>query len=571
LLRSQGGPLGSFAATSSSVQNALGSLSSDPRTQNRAISQLAEQAMKTGKDFTEAGANLQKLSDSVGGSSTVMGQLALAAKNVISRMQAFQMPTLSRAQQLGVVVGQYRAARNANPDSTDYQKNVDAAQDAYEQQKESERQNLIQIYSTLRSYQNQMHDSWVDYNTSVQRSNDSFHRQQLYSEQDFDRQMYRARRDFNRNLANQARTSAQSIYDPYQRQYSKPTASAGTLIENLGVENDMLRRQKKELDALHKMGLSTEAIQTLSLADPNNSQQLDRLFLDARSDPSIIMTLNAQTAKRIRLTRRLTQNDFNLQFKQANQNFTQGLKDAQADYDRARDRAAKSQDIALGEMSQDYNKMVRRSGRDLKEAMTELSGDFGDWYARVMGLTQGTIAKYAPKAAKIIGDQLKKLKDEYPMLFDKNYKPPIVPPQPSHGANASNPGTRGDQDTTVDISHGVLVGSGGAIAVGHAAGGISLYPHLANVSERGPEAIIPLDNRGQRFMTGMYNAVASAVKQQSPMYGVSGGNTINKTYVDNSVSIAKVEVSAQNTQEFLNDMKRRQRLNRLTKPAHASI
>jgi TP901 family phage tail tape measure protein len=577
------GPLGGFASRSTTVQNALGTMSQDPGTQNRAIKQLADEAMKTSHGFVGAQAALQKLSDGVGGTGTVMGALAIAAKGVIARMQAFQMPSLSRAGQMGVAVRQYQAAANADPNSADYQKNLDAAQEAYEQQKESARQNLISIYNTLVSYQRQMHDSNEDYNTSVARSNKAFRQQQIYAEQDFGRQMYRVHRDYQRNLKNQAATAAQSIYDPYQRQYSKPTASGGTLLENLGVENDMLRRQKKELDALHKMGLSTEAIQTLSLADPNNSQQLDRLFLEAKSDPGLIIALNAQTARRVKLTKKLTQSDFNLQFAQANQNYTQGLKDAEKDYDRARGRARKAQSLALNQMAEDFSRAMRRSARDLKTSMTELSGDMGTWYSRVMRLTHGAIAKYAPQAADIIDKQLGKLAKKYPMLFDANYKPKPVEVHitttaaggPSYGPNAANPGTRGDQidqggTTTVDLST-VFGTPGSGVATGHAAGGISTYEHLARISERNqPEAIIPLDARGQRFMLGMYNAVASAVKHQSPMYGVGGATTVNKTFVDNSTNIAKVEVSAADTREFFAEMKRRQRLSRLTKPAHAT-
>lgn len=568
-LLQQQGPLGDFASRSRTVQNALGSLSGDPKTQNRAINQLADKALATTKDFTEAGAALQRLSDGVGGTDTVMGSLAIAAKGLISRMEAFQMPTLSRAGQLGVTVRDYQSAANATQ-GADYQKNLQAAEDAYQQQKESNRQNLISIYNTLVSYQRQMHDSWQDYNTSVTRSNDAFRRQEKYSQQDFDRQVFRARRDYTRNLRQQAQTSAQSIYDPYQRQYSKPTASAGTLTQNLRVENDMLRRQKKELDALHKMGLSTQAIQTLGLADPNNSQQLDRLFLEARNDPSILITLNAQTARRVKLTKALTQSDFNLQFQQANQNFTQGLKDAQKDYDRARDRARKAQDTALDQMATDFNRMIKRSGRDLNTAMTELSGDFGTWYGRVMRLTSGAVAKYAPQAAGVIDKQLTQLAQKYPMLFDQNWKPKPIPVVISYGANASNPGTRGDQGQGSGITFPSSDSSNPGTQRGHALGGISTRRHYAEISEKGPEAIIPLDQRGQRFMTGMYNAVAQAVRQQSPMYSTHGSTTINKTYVDHSLNIAKVEVSHTDTKAFLNDMKARQRLNRLTKPAHST-
>ena len=114
---------------------------------------------------------------------------------------------------------------------------------------------------------------------------------------------------------------------------------------------------------------------------------------------------------------------------------------------------------------------------------------------------------------------------------------------------------------------------GGGVVHAMATGGIAVDEHVTRIAEKVPEAVIPLDERGQRFMAGMYSAVARSVVLQLlagnrglPGRLESGSVTYQQDY--RTQYSGPITVQAADPRQFERQMAARARLAKLTAPAH---
>jgi hypothetical protein len=97
-------------------------------------------------------------------------------------------------------------------------------------------------------------------------------------------------------------------------------------------------------------------------------------------------------------------------------------------------------------------------------------------------------------------------------------------------------------------------------------GSIFTSPTQIGVGERGPEAVIPLNDRGGEFLTkAMMGADARGVGMHStPM---RGGLSVFNTHVDRSTNFTgPINVTANDPGELLNKLQARQRVMALSRP-----
>lgn len=215
-----------------------------------------------------------------------------------------------------------------------------------------------------------------DYNTQVFRSTRDFNTAMERGAADFYKTQMRANRDFNIQIARQVEDAAKDIYDPYARIQTKATWDAKNLLVNLREQNDALAKQKTQLDALRKMGLSSQVIDQLQLGKAENAQQVNNLTQDLGKDPSLVGQLNQTASDRAGLTGAMFFDDSNKELARAREDFQKSLADQAADYQtsvqRSRDDMAKS----LADQAADFNKTMTRSEDDFHTTLVRQNEDY---------------------------------------------------------------------------------------------------------------------------------------------------------------------------------------------------
>jgi TP901 family phage tail tape measure protein len=579
------GSLGRFAAHDKTVQAAYNT-PADPALQYQAMMRLygAAGGNDPRKSTDQVVAAFDKLQGAIGDTSDQLYVMARAASQFASERQSAALPYLSREQNLGAAAGNYAEKFRANalsPTSDSYP-DLQKARQAYDEQEQSYQAYTIQVAQQAKAFGVQMTRAQESNQLQRKRSARDFHIQMLQGEEDYNKQTYRAQRDHAIQQTHAVQTTAQTIYNPYGRVQSAYTSDANTLIGNMGDQNMRLKLQKQELDALSKMGLSDQAIQTLQLASPDNAQQLDRLLMDARSDPSVIVQLNASVGKRVQLTRSLTQNRYNLQFAQTNQDFTRGLSDAAKDYNTQRERAVSAQQRSLGDMAKDFNTMTTQAAQDITTSMTQLYGSYADNSLRAMQAISDNIASRAPKLAKTLTTEIinaTKSVNAAAMQTMLASQVGVVGYGPKHQVGSYNAHGkfvpyRGYMNANEAAHLPNLINPGSVAAIGHATGGISTRAHVANISEGNKaEAIIPLDQRGLAYMTQWTNQVTmtllrTMMGRTNPLPGRgTGGGGDSYTRIDQSTRFTgDITVQAQDPTEMQRKLDQKKRLDALSNP-----
>lgn len=472
------------------------------------------------------------------------------------------------------------------------------------QSERAQQDEQTQMYRSQLAYQIQSAQATQDYNRQVQRTNLSYQIQTTQSQQDYLIQRNRTQRDYDVQLKNEAQTAAQTVYNPFQQIQSQYTIDAASLAYNLQNQNNSLIKQQQELQQAQGLGLSVQSIQELSLADPSNAQQLDSLVQSLMQDPKLAATINTEIAQRLKATTSLTQSQFALQFVQSQVQFQTQLKDTQQDFQTAENRAAQAQALtlsqmaqdfatsqnrtaaaqalAMSQMGQDYSLMVNRAAQDLGTAMTQLYGGFGAAYTRVMSQINSAIKAGTPNLGPIL-QQLqtaKSLVSGFGATVQQEIDQGVGLAQQANqvvGKAANGQiGYYGSNGQFIRVTNGqeikeITIGNGGQLPriyspiTGLAQGGIGTgsQPLTNTWAEAGPEAMIPLNARGEQFMGGMIaKSLANGIVR-------AGGAAMSSqtTYADYSTNYSgPISVAADDPRAMERQLAARKRVQRLTNP-----
>lgn len=476
------GPLGAWALHSKDIQ-ASAQAPEDVGKANKAMTDFAQQALKVGGNFGGAIEMLQKVKAGIQDSTNATYQAADAAQQWVASLQQGAMgQSMSRGQQGAMLAGNLtRAARNLDNGAPDSMGKFQSAQGAMQSYTADQNQYLIQMKQQADAYGLQMRRSREDEQVQTQRSRDAFDLQMLNSDADHRTQRARAYRDFNKQMARMAEDEAKAIYNPFQRVQPKFTADANTVLQNLQDQNGRIKNQSKELGEARRLGLSKQAIKQLDLANPENAQQLDNIVQTLRNNPQVAAAINAQIAERVKVTAKLAKSTYSETYTRAVDDFRQGLKDTQDDYDLARQRAVDAQAKAMGYMRDDYKKMIRRSGEDLNTAMTEINTNFGQSYGGAFKSIVDNVLKFAPIAGKTMLANLKGL-DPY-IKFASTYGGLLLTP----GAVGNSPLT----PNTLGLNNKNQIGEYDAKGKWHPYKGYVSPSQAAGLTHVFPPAVMP--------------------------------------------------------------------------------
>ena len=254
------------------------------------------------------------------------------------------------------------------------------AQNAARQQRAGDLASIRDYYkqyaTMLMQFQIQTTRAEADFTLQRRRAKDDFYRQQGYAEKDFYRQRLWAQEDFNTQMARSAEEASKTVYNPWQRVYSQLTAGAATLRDNLAEQNDELSKQVSNLNKAHKLGLSEEAIRSLDLTNPQNAQQLDAIIADMIANPAFVKQINAQAAKRLALTKALTQNNDNSSYANAVADFKKSQTRNDLLFHQSMSRAQSEFNLTMTRMANDHKTAMDRAAEDLSNYNKVATGDF---------------------------------------------------------------------------------------------------------------------------------------------------------------------------------------------------
>ena len=369
-----------------------------------------------------------------------------------------------------------QAALKANPSET-AENDVLAAQGEVQQNYTDQISYMQSYLKSVKALHKQMGDAEVDYqesvsyaqqdyNTSRRQSQEQFDKQMKYSAQDYHTSMYqmaqdyhtsmeRSDRDYNKSreramvdhgvaMARHAEDAAKSMYDPFKRISLEQTWSGGGLATNLKQQSEAFAKQVKDLDKLRKSGVSQGVIDQLGLNDPGKAQQLSRLLRDIKAPggKSIVGDLNRNVSSRVDSAEKLfgakndlgtrrSEEDYNKSLKRMAEDRQTWLEDAEADYKKARGRAATAFDRAmtraqegydtsmrymedaqaraLERMSAAHKKQISRTQRDFEDSFEVITSNYED----LIDATSTAMEKGPVKWNKIVREGMKDMKDTF--------------------------------------------------------------------------------------------------------------------------------------------------------------
>jgi hypothetical protein len=248
------------------------------------------------------------------------------------------------------------------------------------------------------SYQRQVVNTTYSYNLSAARAQQDFNTQQTNAQADYDLSRHNevrdfnismarneadylltrtnAIRDFNINVARMVQQSAANLYDPYTRIQTKATWDIQNLMSNMAQQSQALVKQKAQLDALRKEGVTQQVIDELKLGDVSNAQQVNQMVSDLAGSPSAVKALNAQGATTYAAAGAMTTDASNVAYVQSTQDFNKQMKDAAIAQATATKRA--QQDLAKGLSDQlvAFNISISRSTVAYDLSVTRGQADF---------------------------------------------------------------------------------------------------------------------------------------------------------------------------------------------------
>ena len=447
-----------------------------------------------------------------------------------------------------------------------------------------------------------------DFNISISQSNEDFNKARL-----------RAVRDFNISMKRQIEDSANTLFDPYKRIATQPVWDTQTLISNMKEQNDQVRAQLANLQSARSSGLSDSVISMLGLNDPNNAQQLATMVGALANDPALAAALNASAGTRKTLAEQLLGDPSNLNVQRQKEDLAKGLADMAKDFETNQERSwsgfkrgqadayadfgknqlRQSADFQsqMDRMAQDYDTAVKRMAESTSLAVQRANEDFGiavaraqtsydllvkragEDLARADQIITGTLAQLTEALNKTLTGQF----GAYQNLTQNGMKGWLGVLQAYAGqwhdiVNGLSTGINVDMTTTTKPGGGANTTSFGNKR--YAEGTIVQAPgsgHHAILGEQGPELVLPLDQRGARYLLDVLNRLgpgprpqssaleARAVADATSRVGLHGADTDRRTaaaastvvydqsvhHTYSGVTIEHVEMAATDPMDFV--------------------
>lgn len=394
-----------------------------------------------------------------------------------------------------------------------------------------------------------------DFNLQNKYAYEDFYRGQSHASADFLRARNNQQADYDTQLKRQIEDAAKTMYDPYSRVQAEYTTDTETMIANLKDQHDEMANQIKNLAKAKKLGLSQSSIDLLSLADPSKAQQLDRMMDDFKDDPTLINKLNKQSKGRLKDTKGLVQNDANQSWRRQEEDRKKSLQRSQQEFDISMKRSANSFERSMDRSNSAMAKSIDRSKEDFVRMYDEVTGLSKKNYKHAMNwLTE----KLGPAMSSNLVKQMQGTADQIKGIFSDYLPPGFI----------LKDGKLVQSETEATLVPGATNKEPSRNKKNNADGSIAMKSTLTSIAEAGPEAVIPLNSRGEQFMAGMMKrATAEVVKgmitsgHRSP---VTGSGHTNITANTSNFHVEKIV--AQDPNEMARKLKEKERVQALRRP-----
>jgi len=380
--------------------------------QQIAMKELAASAMATSKGFSGAVSSLQDFKAAVGDVNDPLYQLAANAQAVVMQRQSEAMHYMSRGEQAGQLVGNFRAAQRnaaAHPDSPEAETELEQSRQQMEGAKAGAYDFFKQIVAQQREFEISTERAQTDfaiqrgrqefeYNLSRKRAQEDFDKQRNRSQASFDRQIGRSQRDYNKQrgyaLADfnkqRARSeedyqhqvmllqsqAARQLYDIYDRIQVKRSWDASNLLVNANDQLQQLQQQATNLTTARGMGVSSDVIKLLGLNETENAQQLARFIADLQSDPALVKAYNDMATARLKASKKIVTDKDNEQWSEMERSFKLNADRALTDFNQSMGRQAEAFATSLKDMRTENRIQVSQAEADFSQARQRQADDY---------------------------------------------------------------------------------------------------------------------------------------------------------------------------------------------------
>ena len=406
------GPLGNVMADDKMIQTAIdqpGNVSA----QYEGTMKLVGASKALGGTYAGADSELQKIKASIEDVTSAEYQLADAAQQYNAMLRSRDMPMMSRAQQTTEAVSQYRSVMAGDRNAPDFGPRKEQSEAGLTDAKMANYEYLKSIVTAHRDFGIQRLREERSNNLQLGRQDTAFKLQMTNSETDFNLSRTRNQNAYTRSLQRAGKDQAKAIYDPMKIVYSEYTTDAGTLLQNLIDQNKRISDQTANLAKARKLGLSQDSIDTLNLADPAQSQALQRQIEDLQATPELVGKINNEVNKRLKETTKLTQNPASESFRRSQEDFKRGADESASDYAKSVQRIRDANKLGLSQMAEDRATALTYAKEDLARMGDEIFDKFPEMMERAATAIGTNLGVLGEKMSQ----SLAKIKEDYPEFF----------------------------------------------------------------------------------------------------------------------------------------------------------
>lgn len=399
-------------ASSDTLKAATGEKRDDSQAQMEAINELVAKAKQFASDGNEQKAFLDTMVESQAEGSP-MRVLAESAKGIIDQEGSYKTATMNTFGQLqktfkdvedyinqghegdtnyketllGLQNAQGEAVTGGLQAMQQYDRSYTRGEEDYGlSKKRAAFQNELSIERSRTDYEMQRRRSATDYRVSNEREEADYLRSRKRShfefelamtrnQNDFQRQRSRSNKDYNIAMERQLQTTTKNIMNPFQRQDAVAVSDPGTLIWNLGDQNNIFKELMKNVDKLKAMGMTQETIDNLGLSDINNWQQTKALAESITKGQ--VRKINAKMGRRKKLVGDLTQDgDYNRDYRWQTEDRRKQLGREDRDFERSVNHQVKDYRRGLRQQREDHDRMINRRERDWNKSLRRQEHDY---------------------------------------------------------------------------------------------------------------------------------------------------------------------------------------------------
>ena len=403
---SGGGPGQQYALAGQQFQSIMGANVGPEGEQERkqALADIRQQTLEGANFFKQQLINQREFNISRAQAQEDFATQRARGDRDFQQAQARQQSDFNLSQRRGEA--DYHQSRMRNQE--DYNTSRMRSEEAYQ----------LSVKRTMEDFASSRKRGEQDYQLSLKRGALSFNIAQQQGYEDFKTSRLRGEQDFNHQVELMVEQSAKQMMNIYERVTVQRTWSAASLLQNAKDQNQRMAEQAQNLDKARAMGLSSDTIKQLGLADSANAQQLARLVADMASDPNLVNQFNQAVTDRLKNASSVVKDEDNAAWEEMNRQYQLSLKRGEEDFNKARVRSQKAYRLQLQQQSEDYRTALKRGQEDLTKMLARGRAD----YSKAMKQGAEDFGKALDRAAQDYNKTMERSEADYARTISRQTK-----------------------------------------------------------------------------------------------------------------------------------------------------